>query len=77
MLGPTLVSQSVSTGVVFFFNQMFKRTYDTVHLINATDYTNQYNQMHEKAERALTGDRTPSHTSWTATSWEHCDSDLL
>lgn len=58
LLGPTLVSQSVSTGC-FFFNQMFKRTYDTVHLINATDYTNQYNQMHESGARALTGDRTP------------------
>lgn len=63
---------SVSPGVfVFLKNQMFKRPYDTVHLINATDYTNQYSQMHEKAERALTGDRTPLHTSWTATSWEH------
>ena len=62
----------VSVGVFFFFlTQMFKRAYDKGHLINTTDYTNQYSQMHEKAERVLTGDWRPSHTSQTTTSWEH------
>lgn len=33
---------------VFNIKQTFKRACDKVHLINATDYVNQYSRMHEK-----------------------------